>query len=109
MRISLLLAVICVIATPTIAVLEAWYPIANIDNPHMQELGRWAVKEHDKNANDGLKFNRVVRGEEMSVVSGVKYHFIIDASASNGRKGKYEAVLSEHANTRILYSFNAAR
>jgi hypothetical protein len=31
-------------------------------NDHVQELNRWAMSEHVKKANDGIKFNRVVRG-----------------------------------------------
>ncbi|KAF7054990.1 hypothetical protein CFC21_062573, partial [Triticum aestivum] len=43
----------------------AWYPIGDVDNePHVQELGGWAVAEHIKKMHDGLKFIKVMSDEE---------------------------------------------
>ena len=42
-------------------------PIHNIDDPEIQRLGEWAVSEHVKRANGGLKFVKVVSGEEQPV------------------------------------------
>ncbi|OEL33721.1 Cysteine proteinase inhibitor 8 [Dichanthelium oligosanthes] len=84
-------------------------PIPDINDRHVQELGGWAVSEHVKKANDGLKFNKVVSGD-VQVVSGLNYRLIIDASGSNGKDAKYEAVVWERdwTNTRQLLSFKPA-
>ncbi|KAL6634766.1 hypothetical protein ACP70R_027437 [Stipagrostis hirtigluma subsp. patula] len=85
--------VILVVSTAptTCAPSGGWFPIPNINDAHVQELGGWAVAEHNKKANDRLKFNRVVSGDEQ-VVAGLKYRFVIDASNPDGQ---YEAVLTE--------------
>ena len=88
----------------------SWYPIGDpVNEPHVQELGAWAVAEHVKQAHDGLKFSKVVSGEEQSV-AGVKYHLVIEALNGAGKQGKYEAMLVEEArdNTRTLISFSPA-
>ncbi|KAM0821792.1 hypothetical protein ACQ4PT_071947 [Festuca glaucescens] len=73
----------------------SWYPIGDpMNEPHVQELGAWAVAEHVKQAHDGLKFNKVVSGEEQSD-AGVKYHLVIEALNSGGKQGRYEAILIE--------------
>ncbi|RCV10494.1 hypothetical protein SETIT_2G116300v2 [Setaria italica] len=81
----------------------------NINDPHVQELGGWAVSEHVKEANDGLKFNKVVSGD-VQVVAGLNYRLIIDAFDSNGKDAKYEAVVWEKdwINFRKLLSFKPA-
>jgi hypothetical protein len=106
-------AIIYTVATPTMAARVTagrWFPagvpggfspILDINDPHVQELGGWAVSEHDKKANDGIKFNRVVSGD-IQVVAGLNYRLIIDAS-----NGKYEAMVWEKdwENFRQLTSF----
>jgi hypothetical protein len=89
----------------------AWYPIGDPQNePHVQELGAWAVAEHVKQAHDGLKFSKVVSGEEASD-AGVKYHLIIEALNGVGKPGRYETFLIEEvrSNTRSLISFGPAK
>ncbi|TVU01244.1 hypothetical protein EJB05_53283, partial [Eragrostis curvula] len=77
---------IYLITTPTTAI-----PV-DIDNPSIQGLGRWAVKEHVKQANDGIKFNKVVSGDKYPDIElGTHYDLIIDALNSDGKNGKYEA------------------
>ncbi|PUZ38147.1 hypothetical protein GQ55_9G173900 [Panicum hallii var. hallii] len=103
MRANFLLAVativvIYVVAMPAIVVSQqGWYPLPVVSAPLVQELGKWAVVEAVKKANDKLKFNRV-------------YLFIVDASDDNGDDRKYEAVLAEQVwiDRRILISFNPA-
>ncbi|CAN6304463.1 unnamed protein product [Urochloa humidicola] len=108
-------AAIYAVATMPTAVVsqgQGWVPLPDVDAPRVQELGRWAVAEHDKTANDRIKFSRVVSGQEREDPQlGVKYHFVIDALDGNGRDGKYEAVLAEQVwiEKRILISFNPAR
>ncbi|TVU47978.1 hypothetical protein EJB05_07596, partial [Eragrostis curvula] len=112
MRISLLFIVafavaVYMVATPTTAGGQ-WSPIPTqyIDDPRIQELGEWAVKQHNKERNDVLKFSRVVSGDGQ-VVSGVNYRLIIETKDPDG---KYVAVLFEQVWThiRVLNSFNPA-
>jgi hypothetical protein len=82
-----------------------YFPIDSLNDPHIQELGRWAVSQFDKISNSGLMFNSVVGGEQQ-VVAGMRYHLIIDASNPNG---KYWADVYEdlsNTRTRTLFSFH---
>ncbi|KQK22992.1 putative cysteine proteinase inhibitor 7 [Brachypodium distachyon] len=87
---------------------EFWYPI-DVNDPHVQELGKWAVIEHVKKAHDGLTFSKVTRGEEQDV-GGVKYRLSIEAVQGSGTVGKYSTVLIEEprSKTRNLISFAPA-
>ncbi|KAF8690802.1 hypothetical protein HU200_041193 [Digitaria exilis] len=114
MRTSLLVVIAIVaiqmVATPTMAGLVGGFkPIDNINDPHVQELGGWAVTEHVKKANDGLTFTNVVSGD-VQVVAGYKYRLIVDVSDSNGKDAKYQAVVWERdwLNSRELLSFKLA-
>ncbi|TVU01243.1 hypothetical protein EJB05_53282, partial [Eragrostis curvula] len=79
---------IYLITTPTTAFPD---PV-DIDNPTIQEIGRWAVKEHVKKANDGIKFVKVVSGNKYPDLDlGTHYDLIIDALNRDGKDGKYEA------------------
>jgi hypothetical protein len=65
MRTGLLFAIAAIaisVAAPTMADLGGWYPI-DVNNSDMQEPGRRAVAEHVKQANDGIRFNKVVSGK----------------------------------------------
>ncbi|CAN6356498.1 unnamed protein product [Urochloa humidicola] len=96
---------ICLAAAPAAAALAGgWLPISEINDPHIQELGGWAVSEHNRKEHAALKFNRVVSGQ-YQIVAGVKYNLIIQASNPDG---KYSASLAAQnwTNTRILFSFN---
>lgn len=113
MRTSLLVAavaaVVCAVATPTAAIPGGWAPITDINDPHVQELGGWAVAEHVKKANDGLKFSKVVSGDQQ-VVSGINYRLVIDALSRDGKGASYKALVYEQnwTNTRRLLSFEPA-
>lgn len=114
MRTSFLLlaAAICAVASLVCVESQGWFPLPDIGAPKVQQLGRWAVTEHDKKANDKVKFNRVVSGEETEdpQIAGIKYHLVIDASDGSGQDRKYEAVLGEQVwrGRVILISFNPA-
>jgi hypothetical protein len=112
------LAIVYTDATPTMAtqvtisrwlatgVPDGFSPIFDINDPHVQELGGWEVPEHDKKANDVIKFNRMVSGD-VQVVSGLNYRLIIDASNGSNKDAKYEAIVWEKdwVNFRELTSF----
>ena len=94
---------------PVPKIFGGWKPIKNVDDPHIQELGRWAVSEHVKQASDGLVFSKVVSGEEQ-IVAGTNYKLVIQATRGGaGKSATYGAVVYEKLDkTRQLLSFNPA-
>uniref|UniRef100_K4AGC7 Cystatin domain-containing protein n=2 Tax=Setaria italica TaxID=4555 RepID=K4AGC7_SETIT len=112
---SLLVAIAAAIAaaatTPVTATLHGgWGVIPDVEDAHVQEIGAWAVAEHVKRANDGLRFGKVVSGEEQ-VVSGANYRLDIVAVNLAGQNATYNAVVSEQiwTNTRKLLSFDRVK
>ncbi|RCV44171.1 hypothetical protein SETIT_9G352800v2 [Setaria italica] len=111
---ALLLATVAIAAAPAAAaragprLAGGWGPIKDVSDPHIQELGGWAVAEHARRANDGLRFGGVSRGEEQ-VVSGMNYNLVLDATDANGATAAYGAFVYEQVwtNTRELMSFAA--
>ncbi|XP_039832066.1 cysteine proteinase inhibitor 8-like [Panicum virgatum] len=104
-------APVFVIAAPvTENLVGGWGVIPDVDDAHVQEVGAWAVEEHVKRANDGLRFGRVVRGEEQ-IVAGVNYRLGIVAANLAGQNATYNAVVYEQiwTNTRRLLSFDRAK
>ena len=89
--------------------LGGWSPIKDVSDAHIQELGGWALAQHVKLANDGLRFRRVSRGEQQ-VVSGMNYRLVVDATDASGKSASYVAVVYEQSwtNTRQLTSFKPA-
>ncbi|XP_048527330.1 cysteine proteinase inhibitor 8-like [Triticum urartu] len=87
-----------------------WFPIPNVEDACIQELGRWALAQHMCLATpSGLQFRRVTGGEQQ-VISGVKYRLVVDAADNCGRTMRYLAVVYEKpwTNTRRLTSFGPA-
>uniref|UniRef100_M8AY29 Cysteine proteinase inhibitor n=1 Tax=Aegilops tauschii TaxID=37682 RepID=M8AY29_AEGTA len=77
------------------AVLGAGPPV-DINNPHIQWLGRWAVEEHVRLVQDRIKFNKVVRTESDDESElGVLLHLFIDATNGDGKDAKYKAVADQ--------------
>ncbi|KAF6145023.1 hypothetical protein GIB67_013374 [Kingdonia uniflora] len=72
-----------------------WKPIKDIKNPHVKEIGQYAVSQHNKDVKANLKFIQVVRGETQ-VISGENYRLIILAK-DGAAKNNYEAVVWEKA------------
>lgn len=101
------LVAIYIVATPTMAIPGGeWSPVPDVDTPDIQELGRWAVMEHVKKANDGIRFNRVV-----SAANKVNnFDLIIEAWNSNDKDAKYEAevYVMDLGAKRALLSFQPA-
>ncbi|TVU00889.1 hypothetical protein EJB05_53667, partial [Eragrostis curvula] len=88
-----------------------WNPIPDVREKHIQELGGWALGQAKQKrlAGDGLRFRRVVRGEQQ-VVSGMNYRLVVDAADPSGRSAPYVAVVYEQVwtSTRELTSFKPA-
>jgi hypothetical protein len=81
-------------------------PIPDINDPYIQEIGRWAVEEHDKQANDNLKFLKVLSGMHQTV-EGENYQVLIQVVKADGNDGKYNAEVFDQVwtKTRKLTSF----
>ncbi|XP_021895137.1 cysteine proteinase inhibitor 5 [Carica papaya] len=96
-------------ARKTAAVPGGWTPIKDLDDPHVVEIGKFSVAEHNQEAKTNLKFVKVVSGEQQ-VVSGVNYRLIIAADDPKDGVGKpkdYQAVVweKEWEHFRKLTSF----
>jgi len=89
-------------------IVGGWRLIKDVKDPHIQELGGWAVSEHVRQANDGLRFGRVVSGDEQ-VVSGMHYMLLIEATNGAGKSATYGAAVYEQewTKTRKLLAFAA--
>ncbi|XP_010256520.1 PREDICTED: cysteine proteinase inhibitor 1-like [Nelumbo nucifera] len=86
--------------------LGGWQPIKDVEDPHVQELARFVITQHNKEANTNLKFQKVVRGETQ-VVAGTKYRLIVAANDGHATNN-YEAVVWEkpwEISGRTLTSF----
>lgn len=84
-----------------------WTPIKNLTDPHLKELGGFAVAEHDKVANERLEFVKVVKADRQ-VVAGMNYRLVLEVKDGNGKVVQYQAVVWEKAGSgsRQLTSFN---
>ncbi|XP_038895826.1 cysteine proteinase inhibitor 5-like [Benincasa hispida] len=56
----------------------SYEPIKNIDDPHIQSLGKFAVDEHNKQAKTQLKFQKVISGK-LQIVAGTNYELELTA------------------------------
>ena len=103
-RLSLLLASILLVSVAAGAVLGGYNPIPNVNSPHVQEIGKFAVEEHNKLAGTKLKFQSVIKGE-YQVVVGTNYRLTLKAK-TGGVSKKYQAVVLEKLDhTKELTSF----
>ncbi|KAF8096255.1 hypothetical protein N665_0313s0025 [Sinapis alba] len=74
-----------------------WTPISNVKNPHVVEVGKFAVSEYDMESKSELKFVAVVSGES-KVVAGTSYRLIVavdDSATGAGGSKNYEAIVWE--------------
>ncbi|XP_022936218.1 cysteine proteinase inhibitor 8-like [Cucurbita moschata] len=70
-----------------------WKPIEDIKDPYVQEMGRFAVMEHDNmRIGENLKFICVQSGEKQ-VVEGMNYRLLIKASNHLGISSLYMAIV----------------
>ncbi|RID45254.1 hypothetical protein BRARA_I01996 [Brassica rapa] len=75
-----------------------WSPISNVKDPHVVEVGKFAVSEYDMESKSELKFVAVVSGES-KVVAGTNYRLIVAVNAcvaaGPGASKNYEAIVWE--------------
>ena len=57
------------------------------NDPHVRDIGEWAVNEHNKQSGDSLKFLEVVSGSKQ-IVSGEMYTLVllVDVGANHHQK-----------------------
>uniref|UniRef100_A0A7N0U3S6 Cystatin domain-containing protein n=1 Tax=Kalanchoe fedtschenkoi TaxID=63787 RepID=A0A7N0U3S6_KALFE len=72
-----------------------WFAIGNLTDPHVIEVSKFAVAEHNKQANETLVFDGLINGEVQSV-QGTVYRLRIDTKRIDGAyAGEYEATVVE--------------
>ncbi|KAI3456548.1 hypothetical protein Pfo_013211 [Paulownia fortunei] len=59
-------------------IVGGWRPIDNPKDPEVVKIAKFAVTEHNKQANATLSFVTVVKGESQ-VVAGMNYRLVISA------------------------------
>lgn len=116
MRTSLLLlaalGVVSVITTPAVALDGKWQPIKNVTDPHVQDLGTWAVVKLGMVTNYRLRFKQVVSGEVQIVTEGMNYRLDVQVSRMDEKEAMYKAGVLEtdtpFSTIRKLVSFARA-
>ncbi|ESQ51861.1 hypothetical protein EUTSA_v10017424mg [Eutrema salsugineum] len=78
---------------------DGWSPISDVKDPHIVEIGEFAVSEYDRQSKSGLKFVKVVSGESQ-IVSGVNYRLVVAANddviaGGDGASKTYVAIVLE--------------
>jgi hypothetical protein len=105
---------ICTIAAPTTArarpLMGAWEQIPNVNTTEVQEIAGWAVAEHARHANDGLRLKRVMSGMEQ-IVSGANWKLRLEAVSGAGVECVYTTEVYDEpwTNTRTLDYFTLAQ
>ncbi|KAJ4815268.1 Cysteine proteinase inhibitor [Rhynchospora pubera] len=74
-----------------------WLPIENIADSHVQEIGNYAVSEHNRQSGDNLEFLEVISGERQVVAGkpGMNYLLALKARNANGDVGRYQTEVYE--------------
>ena len=82
-----------------------WAEIENVSmEPYVQDLGKWAVTEHNKQSGEGLEFGKVVRGRQQ-VVAGMNYSLEIETKGPASRFYEAGPFVSLPPEKRQLKSF----
>ncbi|XP_071723855.1 multicystatin-like [Rutidosis leptorrhynchoides] len=74
-----------------------WTEMKDVNDPHVKEIGKFAVEEHNKEAKTSLIFKKVISGRT-KVVSGKNYKFILsagDKAAGSLTTSMYQAIVWE--------------
>uniref|UniRef100_A0A1J3JI51 Cysteine proteinase inhibitor 5 n=2 Tax=Noccaea caerulescens TaxID=107243 RepID=A0A1J3JI51_NOCCA len=70
-----------------------WSPITDIKDPHVIEIGEFAVSEYARETKSEFNFVTVVSGESQ-VVAGMNYKLVVTANHTGASKN-YEAIVWE--------------
>lgn len=85
--------------------LGGWKPISDVNEPHVKEVGAFAVSEHNKDAEKKLSFRRVVVGEKQ-VVAGIKYRLVVEVEQPQPRPSLRGLVVDD-GNHEVISSYEA--
>ncbi|KAK9715075.1 hypothetical protein RND81_06G141500 [Saponaria officinalis] len=79
-----ILSLLAVIATAS-AIVGSYKPIPDLHDPHVQEIAKYAVSEHNKHTSAArlLEYVEIVKGESQ-VVAGINYRLVISAKDGGG-------------------------
>ncbi|CAK9311717.1 unnamed protein product [Citrullus colocynthis] len=83
--------------TPAPPLLGGYQPIKDVKDPHIEDIGKWAVEEYKKqhHIKSIFEFKDVVSGES-AVVTGIKYRLIVIVR-SGGLILRYQTIVWEKA------------
>lgn len=82
-----------------------WFPVDNVNDPHLKEIAKFAIEEYNKKSNSGLKFVSLLKAERQ-VVSGTNYRLLLEVKKGSTIQ-RYEAVVYERLRqeSKTLTSF----
>jgi len=78
-----------------------WTPIEDPNDPHIVEIGRYAVSQHNRVTNSKLEFCRVISGQTLNLVVGTWYKLVIEAKDGD-KVGNYEALVWEKGGEKLV-------
>ncbi|PUZ44082.1 hypothetical protein GQ55_8G061100 [Panicum hallii var. hallii] len=81
-----------------------WVAIENVADPYVQDLGKWAVMEHNLQTGEDLQFGKVVGGKQQ-VVAGMNYKLEIETKGGPSRFYEAGLFVSLPPEKRKLNSF----
>ncbi|KAM7466328.1 hypothetical protein LguiB_013890 [Lonicera macranthoides] len=79
------------------------HPIKDLNDPRVQEIGKFAVNEHNKEAKTNLVYKSVIKGEVFLDISGTYYRLTI--LATNNDKYVADVIDRPLERLRKLVSF----
>lgn len=79
------------VSAAKVSLVGRWQPIKEPKDPYVQEIGKFAVTEHNKEAKTNLVYKTVIKGETQ-VVAGTNYRLIISAK-DGASSDEYQAVV----------------
>ncbi|KAG6583733.1 Cysteine proteinase inhibitor 5, partial [Cucurbita argyrosperma subsp. sororia] len=91
-------------ATQRLSLVGSYIPIKNIDELQIQNLGEFAVNEHNKEAKTQLQFQRVISGE-MQIVAGTNYNLRLTALEGTDSRTYGTLVFTDLNNKNNLINF----
>ncbi|XP_073061707.1 cysteine proteinase inhibitor 5-like [Primulina eburnea] len=80
-------SILLVSASSIKASFSGWQAISNLNDPNVVEIGKFAVKEHNKRVNALLSLMSIVKGETQ-IVNGMNYRLIISATYALAAKAE---------------------
>lgn len=73
--------------------------IANVSDPEVQEIAKFAITEHNREIHEALVYDRVISGKTQ-VVAGINYKLLIRARTGHGRS-TYQAIVWDQPWTKV--------